>query len=466
MEQPDRSNLSIGEGHGKCRGDRRKQNSCSGGLQPSKRRPEGRSCTETQTYKNDRGNLEIIQGNTLMGKAVFQSASIAGIHLKNRIIRSATHEGMADDHGAPTERLKNLYVRLAKGGVGAIITGYAGVQADGKTCFVNMTMMDRDDLIPAYKAITGAVHEYDTPIIMQVAHCGRQTRSAVTGLPTVAPSAIRDPFYNEDKPKALTEDGIYELIDNFVAAIVRARQAGFDGVQLHMAHGYLLAQFLSSWSNRRRDQWGGSTENKYRIVGEIFKRAREKVGDFPILVKTNAHDGRPNGMRVDEAVTIARMLEASGCAAIEVSCGVIADQMNIVRCERLPVEAVMAYTFKYKKLPGLVKKAAIPLARRFIPQPKPIVKYNVDAAVQIKKAVTIPVIVVGGIHTIGDINDIITRTDIDFVSMSRPFIIEPDIVEKFRTGTQTESKCIKCNYCTIIQESLPLRCYYGKLPKA
>ena len=465
MEKPDRRNLSIGKGHGNVGAIGANTTHVAEGFSPPKGGLKAAPAPKPGLIKNDRRNPEIIQGNTLMGKAVFQNASIAGIHLKNRIIRSATHEGLADDQGAPTERLKKLYVRLAKGGVGAIVTGYAGVQADGKTCFVNMTMMDRDDLIPAYQAITDAVHEYGTPIIMQVAHCGRQTRSAVTGLPTVAPSAIRDPFYNEDKPKALTEDGIQELIGHFVAAIVRARQAGFDGVQLHMAHGYLLAQFLSSWSNRRQDQWGGSTENKYRIVGEIFKRAREKVGDFPILVKTNAYDGRPNGMRVDEAVTIARMLEASGCAAIEVSCGVIADQMHIVRGERLPAEAVMAYTFRYKKLPGLVKKAAIPLARRFIPQPKPIVKYNVDAAIQIKKAVTIPVIVVGGIHTIGDIDDIITRTDIDFVSMSRPFIIEPDIVEKFKTGTQTESKCTKCNYCAIIQESLPLRCYYGKPPK-
>lgn len=400
-----------------------------------------------------------------MSKAVFESVSIAGIHFKNRIIRSATHEGMGDDRGAPTEQLKKLYIRLAKGEVGAIITGYAGVQADGKTCFVNMTMMDRDDLIQPYKDITDAVHGHGTPILMQLAHCGRQTRSKVTGLPVVAPSAIRDPFYREDKPKALTEEGIQELIDNFVAAIVRAKKAGFDGVQLHLAHGYLLAQFLSSYSNRRKDRWGGSTENKYRIVAEIFKRAKEEVGDYPILVKMNAHDRRRNGMRVDEAVKIAQMLEHSGCAAIEVSCGVIADQMNIVRSKCLPAEAVMAYTFKYKKLPQIAKKVAIPFAKRFIPQPNPIVKYNVDAAIRIKNAVTIPVIVVGGIHTMGDINDIINRTDMDFVSMSRPFIVEPDIVGKFKAGTRTESKCIKCNYCSIIHEALPLRCYYGKLPK-
>lgn len=178
-----------------------------------------------------------------MNPSVFEPAVLAGMKLKNRIIRSATHEGMADEKGFPTEQLKNLYVKLAKGEAGAIITGYAGIQQDGKTCLYNMTMMDSDDKIPAYREITKAVHEYETLIIMQIAHSGRQTRSKITGLPVVGPSPLRHRVYWEDKPKSLTENAIREIIDNFVAAIVRAKKAGFDGVQLHLAHGYLLADF-------------------------------------------------------------------------------------------------------------------------------------------------------------------------------------------------------------------------------
>ena len=133
--------------------------------------------------------------------------------------------------------------------------------------------------------------------------------------------------------------------------------------------------------------------------------------------------------------------------------------------EKLPAEAVMEYNFKYKKLPGFAKKIAIPFAKTFVIQPKPLLKYNLDAAMQIKKAVNIPVIVVGGINNIDDINDIIENNKIDFVAMCRPFIIEPDIVSKFKKGTQTKSKCIMCNYCGIIAEEKPLKCYYGKLPK-
>jgi len=400
-----------------------------------------------------------------MTHTVFEHTSFAGIKLKNRIIRSATHEGMADEKGFPIEKLKKLYIRLAKGDAGAIITGYAAVQADGKTSIFAMTMIDNDDSIPAYREITKAVHEYDTPIIMQIAHCGRQTRSTSTGLPTVAPSAIRDAFFNEDMPKELSEDDIDKIIDNFVSAIVRTKKAGFDGAQLHVAHGYLLSEFLSSYSNRRKDRWGGSTENRYRIIGEIFKRAKEQVGDYPILVKLNAYDGRKNGMRIAEAVRIAQMLEKSGCAAIEVSCGVVEDGLFTMRGEKMPADAIMEYTFKYKKLPGIVKAIAKPMLKQFMKQPKPLLKFNLDAAIQIKMAVNIPVIVVGGLNNMDDIKYIIESTNIDFVSMCRPFIIEPDIVKKFKKGTQTKSKCILCNYCAIIAEEQPLKCHYGKLPK-
>ncbi len=398
-------------------------------------------------------------------KTTFEQAEIAGLKLKNRIIRSATYEGMVDKNALPTEKLKNLYVRLAKGGVGAIITGFAVVQADGKSSGLNDAMIDNDKNIAAYKEITDAVHAYDTPIIMQISHCGRQTRSKMTGLPTVAPSALRDAFYSEDMPKELSEDEIDELINNFVSAILRAREAGFDGVQLHLAHGYLLSEFLSTYANRRKDGWGGSIINRYRIIDEIFKKAKERVGDYPILAKINAYDGRKKGMRLEEAIVIAQMLERSGCAAIEVSCGTVEDGLYTIRGEKLPVEAAMAYMFKYKKLPRLVKAIAKPILKAVIKQPKPLLKYNLDAATKIKDAVRIPVIVVGGINNRTDIDDIIKNTKLDFVSMCRPFIIEPDIVNKFEQGTQTSSKCIMCNHCIMIVEEEPLQCYYGKLPQ-
>jgi 2,4-dienoyl-CoA reductase-like NADH-dependent reductase (Old Yellow Enzyme family) len=394
---------------------------------------------------------------------VFEPTLLAGISLKSRIICSATHEGMADEHGLPTERLKELYVRLAKGGVGAIITGYAGIQQDGKCPFFRMLMVDHDRVVPAYKTITEAVHELETPIILQIAHSGRQTRLKITGQPTVAPSAIRDKFYREDVPKALTEDDIDGTVQNFVSAVGRALQAGFDGVQLHAAHGYLLSEFLSPYSNRRGDKWGGTLENRFRVIAEIYRRAKGVVGDYPILVKLNAYDGRKGGMRVEEAVRIARLLEQSGCAAIEVSCGTVEDGFYMSRGERTPINAVLRYTFKFKSLPTLVKRAIKQFANLLSRPVKPLSNYNVVAARMIKGAVTIPVIVVGGIGSFPEIRDIIEHEKADFVSMCRPFIIEPNIAKKFQERKQEKSRCIRCNYCAIAVEERPLKCYYGKL---
>lgn len=173
-------------------------------------------------------------------KKVFEEARIANITLKNRIIRSATHEGMADKQGKPTEMMSSMYKALAEGEVGAIITGYAGIMQNGKAPFDSMLMIDRDELIEPYRKMVNEVHRYNTPIIMQIAHCGRQTSAKITGFPTVAPSPIRDKLYNEDVPLELSEDDIYDIVNNFVLGIERAKEAGFDGVQLQLAHGYLL----------------------------------------------------------------------------------------------------------------------------------------------------------------------------------------------------------------------------------
>ena len=148
-----------------------------------------------------------------------------------------------------------------------------------------MLMIDQERFVSSYETITEAVHEAETPIILQVAHCGRQTRSKITGFPTVAPSAIRDKFYNEEMPEELTEAQIDDIIDNFVRAIERAKRAGFDAVQLHAAHGYLLSQFLSPYTNRRRDRWGGTTENRFRIIREILRQVEKGRRRLPCVGK-------------------------------------------------------------------------------------------------------------------------------------------------------------------------------------
>lgn len=392
-------------------------------------------------------------------KKVFEESYIGNIKFNNRIIRSATHESMADENGKPTEKLICKYEAMAKGEVGAIITGYAGIMQNGKAPLKNMLMIDSDDQIPAYQKMVNAVHKYNTPVILQIAHCGRQTLSRITGLPTVAPSPIRDNLYNEDMPHELSETEIYQIINNFIFSIERAKKAGFDGVQLHLAHGYLLSSFLSPHMNKRTDKWGGSTENRFKIVSEIMKLAREKIGSYPILVKMNAYEKSKDGMKIDEAIKIAKLLEQSGCDAIEVSCG-IAEEGFVSSRGGFPYDIITKYNHRTSKLPKVILPFIKPVLKMTMSSPKPYFLYNVSNAEEIKKHVKIPVIVVGGIRKIQEINNIIEQDKSDFVSMSRPFIIESDIVKKFKEGKQAESKCINCNYCMIGTEVESLKCYF------
>lgn len=400
-------------------------------------------------------------------REIFEPAHIGGINVRNRFIRSATHEGMADAEGAPLELLEKLYLRLARGGVGAIVTGYAGVLPQGRSSFPGMLLMHSDALVPAYRRLVEAVHREGVPLIMQLAHCGAQTRSAVTGMRTVAPSPVRDRYFSEEVPMELTEDGIREIINAFVDAAVRAQAAGFDGVQLHLAHGYLLAQFLSGYTNRRRDSWGGSLVNRFRIVLEIIVRIRQRLGHYPVLAKMNGYDGMPGGMRPDEAVKIAMMLEASGCSAVEISSGTVSEGLAIMRGPGMPTDALLeANNFKLTALPKLLR----PVIARILPlispaSPKPYHLYNLEVASAIKKGVSIPVLAVGGIHTLEDASKAIADGAADFISMSRPFINDPAIVRKFEERSQNASRCTMCNHCAIMIEKEPLRCWNGKLPR-
>ncbi len=186
---------------------------------------------------------------------------------------------------------------------------------------------------------------------------------------------------------------------------------------------------------------------------------------FPVLAKINAYDGMRRGMRLGEALEVARLLEESGCSAIEVSSGTVAEGLSIMRGPELPVEALLAANFRVMKMPAAVKQLLAGLLPVLAPSsPKPYRNYNVEAARAIRKQVSIPVIAVGGIHTLTDVGSAIGSGAADFVSMSRPFIIEPDILRKLQEGRQQGSRCIMCNYCAIMIETDPLRCWHGKLP--
>lgn len=391
---------------------------------------------------------------------LFEESSVNGIAMKNRIIRSATHEALATESGGPREELIRLYEKLADGGVSCVITGMTGVQEKG-VAFPNMLMMDRDELIDAYKPLVQSMKQRNTPIVMQLAHGGGKISPASPNKVAVAPSQKTYPPWNV-KARELTESEIEEVIEDFVKAIARAQEAGFQGVQLDAAHGLLLSQFLSPHFNKRTDEWGGSLENRFRIIGSIMKKARQKVGDYPIWIKISGHDGDRKGMTIPEAVEIARMFEESGGDAVEVSCGG-SNFFDFTRVRKIPTEAILAFDPGFSQKGPFTKKILSRVLPTVVKKETPLHLYNVEAAAAVKAAVTIPVISVGGYRKREDMERVLEEGKADFISLSRPLIIEPSFVNQLKTEQKTQSACLDCGYCVVALNAAPLRCYYGKV---
>ena len=220
---------------------------------------------------------------------LFTPVKIGPITVPNRFVRSATHDFMADDQGSVTDAHIDLYSRLAEGEVGLIITGHAHVQPSGKASPHQMAVFD-DRFVEGLARIPAAVHRFASLVFLQIAHAGRQTKEKLCGCVPVSPSAVYDPV-SKVMPRELASDEIQALIVDFISAAKRAKRAGFDGVQLHAAHGYLLSSFLSPHTNRRTDQWGGRVENRARVLVEILRGVKSACGrDFPVIVKLNSTD--------------------------------------------------------------------------------------------------------------------------------------------------------------------------------
>jgi 2,4-dienoyl-CoA reductase-like NADH-dependent reductase (Old Yellow Enzyme family) len=253
-------------------------------------------------------------------RSIFEPTEINGLALANRLVRSATWEGLGAPDGGVTEELVEVYRELADGGVGLIITGYTAVRADGRQSTTQL-LADRDEKIPGLARIADTVHERGGKVVAQIVHCGGQATREASGCRPAAPSAVASPGYPE-VPRELDSDDIDNLVASFAGAARRIREAGYDGVQLHGAHGYLMAQFLSPARNLRRDRWGGDVERRSRFTRRVYRAVRAEVGpDWPVMIKLNANDFLPGSTTEDDACHLAAALAGAGIDAIEVSGG-------------------------------------------------------------------------------------------------------------------------------------------------
>ena len=389
---------------------------------------------------------------------VFTPKKINELEIPNRLVRSATTELMADVDGYVTDSIIKYYKELAAGGIGLTISAVANIREDGKQ-IGKMLAIYTDDYLEGLTNLAGNYHDTaqdlgnQSRIFLQIGHCGAQLGTGGWEGKIIGPSEINSKISHKTS-KALSIDEIKEVINQYALAIKRAKDAGFDGIQLHGSHGYLINQFYSPYFNKRIDEYGGSTQNRAKFAIEIIKEARKRVGNsFPITMKMNGSDMIEGGLTVDEAARLAVLFAKNGYDALEISSYI----MEVALLEN-PV--------------SLPPEAQINLKKRKLEA------YNLKRAKTIKEDLSkeisadYPLMLVGGLYRFETIADIIKNHNIDFCAMCRPIICQPNLPNIWRKGPPySEAECIFCNQCSkeLIKgrRSKGIRCIYKeKLDKS
>ena len=364
------------------------------------------------------------------------------MEIRNRIIRAGTSETMAGRNGEMTDELVSLYEELARNGVGLLFTGHLYVDERGRYA-VHQTGIHDDAVLPGLRRLTEAVHRHGARIFAQLAHAGSQSR--VPGGNPVAPSALPNELTGRIVGEA-SEAEVEATIDAFARSAARAVEAGFDGVHIHGANGYLLSEFASPLTNRRTDRWGGNAEARDQFAAEIVRRVRGAVpSDRAVMMKIGFVDAVPGqgGLGVEETVRRAVVLVAAGLDAIEISCNVM----------RLPTDSAKQYV-------GVGSRRALSdfLIHR-IGKPPTAEAYFAPWANALRAKVETTVVLVGGIRRRATMESLLADGVCDFVALSRPFIREPDLVRKLEAGVKDVADCTSCNLCLTHEGHHSLRCW-------
>jgi 2,4-dienoyl-CoA reductase-like NADH-dependent reductase (Old Yellow Enzyme family) len=344
----------------------------------------------------------------------FKQNSLAGIQLRNRSVRSATYEAMATQEGLMTQELIDEMIKLAKGEVGLIISGHAYVSKEGQAGPLQMAV-DRDECIPGMIQMAESVHNADGKIIVQLAHAGAQAFDAPNAIgPSPIKSAMGDTICNE---MSIAE--IKKTITAFADAAVRCKKAGFDGIQIHAAHGYLLSQFLSPFFNKRIDEYGGDIVGRSTIVIEVLQQIKEKCGaDYPVMIKINSNDFIDGGFSQEDCLKVCSIMEENGIDAIEFSGGALGSRKGFEPIRR-----------------GDSKISDNP--------------YYFDAAKEYKEKIKVPLILVGGIRFYENAEQLLEDKICDYISFCRPLIREVDLIKRWHSGDKSRATCISCNLCIL-----------------
>ena len=380
---------------------------------------------------------------------VFIPGKIGNVELRNRTIRSGCFEGMCTN-ATPSEALIEHHRRVAAGGIGMTTVAYCAISNDGVAFGHEMWM--REEIIPILKRLTDAVHKEGAAVSIQLGHCGFFANKSVIGVTPIGPSR-KFCLFRYSICRAMNEEDIKRVREDFGKAAKMAVTAGFDTVEIHAGHGYLLSQFLSPWTNSRRDQYGGSLENRLRFPVSVIKHVREVVGpSYPIIIKMNCDDGFKGGLTIDEAVQAGQAFEAAGASMLVPSCGFTARTSFYMMRGNVPIWDYV----KSEKNP--VTKMGMTLFGRLIVKEIPFQElFLFDQAKRIKDAVKIPVACIGGVCSVDNM-DKVKQAGFEFIEIGRATIRDPDVIRKMQSGEISASDCDHCNRCVAAMAAQGVTC--------
>lgn len=373
----------------------------------------------------------------------FEPFTLAGLALRNRVIKAATFEGMSPD-GEVTPALVRHHRDVAAGGAAMTTVAYCAVGPDGRTFRDQLHM--RPAIVPGLRGLTDAVHREGAAASLQLGHCGSfcNNHALVRRRPFGPSRALNLLGALSGRPlaDAMTVAEIAEVTGQFVAAARLAREAGFDAVELHLGHGYLLSQFLSPATNRRTDDYGGSPAARARFPLAVVARVREALpAGFPVLAKVNLRDGFPGGFELADCVALARGLQAAGADALVLSGGFVSrDAFYLFRGERPLRAMISAEKSKLQKVALALFGPLVIRAHPFEPM------YFLPLARAVRAAVDLPLALLGGLTALEHL-EAARREGFELVAMARALIHDPNLVARYQAGAATTSGCVPCNRC-------------------
>ena len=389
-----------------------------------------------------------------MESPVFTPVNIGPVTLRNRVIRSAAFENMAYGN-APSQDLYDYHVAVARGGVGMTTLAYASVNRSGLSFDGQLWM--REEIVPGLRRITDAVHAQGAKCSIQLGHCGNMTHRATCGCTPVGASGGFN-IYSPTFVRGLKKAEIDALVEDFGHAVDLAREAGFDCVEIHAGHGYLISQFLSPYTNHRHDEYGGSLQNRMRLMQRVIRCVLEHAGsDMGVIVKMNMHDGFKRGMQRAECLEVARELERLGVHALVLSAGFVSKAPMEVMRGAMPLKTMAHYMNPWKF--WWLKALVLFFGRWLIPTVPYKEAYFLEDALQFRQALKMPLIYVGGLTSLAKMEEVL-GAGFQGLQVARALVHDTDFVNKLRTGAEKCSGCGHSNYCIGRMYTLEMKCHH------